>query len=317
MIGGILMNYNKEKFLEILDRIKLTFGSQNKMADALEISSSYITKIYDENTKNPPAPEYLQKIANNSRGITHYQELMQICGYSKETMESIVNNIYNQLKQLSLTIYKKNNKDFYEVESSIETFQEYSKDLIDSIQQNKHSQILFRDYYNKDRFLDDDNYVCSFLFLFEAFLQCIEKENYLTIINYPYTDWLDNESLYQKLLSVEDLKNMQLLSNSSDYANLNLTFQKDLLQYIKKFTTCLNLAYLSDFDNNTLTELFKKKASHQQSTQTQKKKDVDPLGLSEIGFDINSYIPPTPTQKEQIKAMIEIILKENKKKEDT
>ncbi len=42
-------------------------------------------------------------------------------------------------------------------------------------------------------------------------------------------------------------------------------------------------------------------------------KPNDPLGLSEIGFNIDNYTPPTETQKEQIKAMVEIILKENKK----
>lgn len=42
----------------------------------------------------------------------------------------------------------------------------------------------------------------------------------------------------------------------------------------------------------------------------------DSLGLAEIGFDINNYTPPSKAQKEQIKAMIEIILKENKKKKD-
>lgn len=39
----------------------------------------------------------------------------------------------------------------------------------------------------------------------------------------------------------------------------------------------------------------------------------DPLGLAKIGFNINNYTPPTEIQKEQIKAMIEIILKDNKK----
>ena len=75
------MNYDKQKFLNILDKLKASFGSQNKMAETLELSSSYITKIYDENTKNPPAPEYLKKIAENSNGITTYEELMSICGY--------------------------------------------------------------------------------------------------------------------------------------------------------------------------------------------------------------------------------------------
>lgn len=48
-------------------------------------------------------------------------------------------------------------------------------------------------------------------------------------------------------------------------------------------------------------------------TNVRQSQTDDPLGLSEIGFDINNYIPPTETQKEQIKAMVEIILKENKK----
>ena len=42
----------------------------------------------------------------------------------------------------------------------------------------------------------------------------------------------------------------------------------------------------------------------------------DPLGLAKIGFNMKDYNPPTETQKEQIKIIIETILKDNKKKED-
>lgn len=42
----------------------------------------------------------------------------------------------------------------------------------------------------------------------------------------------------------------------------------------------------------------------------------DPLGLAKIGFSMKDYVPPTETQKEQIKIIIETILKDNKKKED-
>lgn len=43
----------------------------------------------------------------------------------------------------------------------------------------------------------------------------------------------------------------------------------------------------------------------------------DPLGLAKIGFNMKDYNPPTETQKEQIKVIIETILKDNlKKKED-
>ena len=39
----------------------------------------------------------------------------------------------------------------------------------------------------------------------------------------------------------------------------------------------------------------------------------DPLGLAKIGFSMENYTPPTETQKEQIKVIIETILKDNKK----
>lgn len=41
----------------------------------------------------------------------------------------------------------------------------------------------------------------------------------------------------------------------------------------------------------------------------------DPLGLAKIGFSMKDYTPPTETQKEQIKSLIEVILKDNKKDE--
>ena len=43
----------------------------------------------------------------------------------------------------------------------------------------------------------------------------------------------------------------------------------------------------------------------------------DPLGFAKIGFSMDNYTPPTEKQKEQIRDLLEIILKDNKKdKED-
>lgn len=43
----------------------------------------------------------------------------------------------------------------------------------------------------------------------------------------------------------------------------------------------------------------------------------DPLGLAKIGFNMENYTPLTEKQKEQIRDLLEIILKDNKKtKED-
>lgn len=79
-VKGNENGYNRKLFLRILDDIKLNCCSQNKMAEELGLSSSYITKIYTEKT-NPPAPDVLRKIAKASKEITTYKELMQVCGY--------------------------------------------------------------------------------------------------------------------------------------------------------------------------------------------------------------------------------------------
>ena len=43
------------------------------------------------------------------------------------------------------------------------------------------------------------------------------------------------------------------------------------------------------------------------------KKDNDLLDLASMGFNADNYTPPTSTQKEQIKGLIEVFLKDNKK----
>lgn len=42
-------------------------------------------------------------------------------------------------------------------------------------------------------------------------------------------------------------------------------------------------------------------------------KETDPLGLAKIGFNMKDYNPPTETQKQQIKGLLEVIMKDNKK----
>lgn len=41
----------------------------------------------------------------------------------------------------------------------------------------------------------------------------------------------------------------------------------------------------------------------------------DPLGLAKIGFSLENYTPLTEKQKEQIRDLLEVILKDNKKED--
>lgn len=50
-------------------------------------------------------------------------------------------------------------------------------------------------------------------------------------------------------------------------------------------------------------------------TDIRKNEKQDPLGLAKIGFNMDNYTPPTDKQKEQIRDLIELILKDNKRKD--
>lgn len=49
------------------------------------------------------------------------------------------------------------------------------------------------------------------------------------------------------------------------------------------------------------------------SDERNPEKMEDPLGLAKMGFSMKDYNPPSETQKQQIKGLLEIIMKDNKK----
>lgn len=67
------------------------------------------------------------------------------------------------------------------------------------------------------------------------------------------------------------------------------------------------LATLANFFNCSIDYLLGK------SNIRNPEQQEDPLGLAKIGFNMKDYTPPTETQKEQIKSLIEVIMKDNKK----
>ena len=66
------------------------------------------------------------------------------------------------------------------------------------------------------------------------------------------------------------------------------------------------LSILADFFDVSIDYLLGK------SNVRNPKQEDDPLGLANIGFSMKNYKPPTETQKDQIRDMIKIILKDNK-----
>lgn len=72
--------YNQERFLKILRNIQGN-KSLNDFAKDIDVDASVLSRISTYNRTSPLSPEMLRKIANNSRGVTTYVELLEICGY--------------------------------------------------------------------------------------------------------------------------------------------------------------------------------------------------------------------------------------------
>ena len=140
--------YDQDKLINIIKEAQGTY-SLNEFSRISEVDSAYLSRILNKKRTNPPSPRILEKIANASHGTTTYEELMQICGYSEESLETTVYNIYQRLKQLSKKFHNKQHKDIYEVESSIENFHKYTDDLIKCVKKKSPFRIYLVDYFRK------------------------------------------------------------------------------------------------------------------------------------------------------------------------
>ena len=73
--------FDKNKFANILKKILEQYNNQNEFAHNSHIGRAYISRILNMHLSTPPKPSTLQGIADASKGITTYDELMGICGY--------------------------------------------------------------------------------------------------------------------------------------------------------------------------------------------------------------------------------------------
>lgn len=76
--------FDKQKFSEILTQIVKQYNNISDFANVSTLGRSYISKYINLKLNSPPSPKVLDKIANYSKGITNYNELMEVCGHITE-----------------------------------------------------------------------------------------------------------------------------------------------------------------------------------------------------------------------------------------
>lgn len=106
-------------------------------------------------------------------------------------------------------------------------------------------------------------------------INCSSAEEYIFDILYTY-DILDTTN-YTEIEKKKIIDSYNYIDNDKEYK-----------QYIKKY--------------KKLKKEYPKAINY-----------YDPLGLAQIGFSMDNYAPPTDAQREQIKGLLEVILKDNKK----
>jgi transcriptional regulator with XRE-family HTH domain len=87
--------FNREKFANILKNINELYENQTSFAKKAHLNRTYLSQYMNLKLDSPPSPKKLKGIADASRGITTYEELMEICGHVTEnafTNNSIVDH---------------------------------------------------------------------------------------------------------------------------------------------------------------------------------------------------------------------------------
>lgn len=89
--------FDKNKFAQILKNINETYNSQRDFSKKSEINRTYLSQYMNMKLDEPPKPKTLQKLADASKGLTNYTELMLICDY--------LNDDFDELMGDNITVY--------------------------------------------------------------------------------------------------------------------------------------------------------------------------------------------------------------------
>lgn len=257
--------FNKNRFAQILKNISETFENQRDFSKKSEINRTYLSQYMNMKIDKPPKPEILKRIADNSKGVTTYEELMEICGYKEESLESYTYNSYNKLKKFETFLQEKeNNEDVVNVDSVVQYFLKYINILKNNIYEegeDKYNTIFLYDIFREKFIKEDYGYVTGFMILYDDFIKYLGKTDVVQVLNYTFLDWFKIENIYSIL---KNFNKIELLSYNCEIVKL-INDNIDILEIedkIRNYANCISLALLSDSDNNNiLSDFFKYKAN--------------------------------------------------------
>ncbi len=230
--------FNKQKFSEIFIKIYNTYANQRDFANSTGVNRAYISQYMNCKLPNPPTPKVLEKIANGSKGLTTYNELMQICGYLKETSSNNIAHIAQRVFDENFPLLDKYNL-------STEQIMEIQKILIERNEKISSVESQINSFVEVTTIED-----------FEEDLSIKDLYNDLISINNRIAAILDryNQADYEypiPLYNNISVKNYFIDFENSDfnkYINLNINLQKmnELIFYFALVISDNSMAPLLD-----------------------------------------------------------------------
>ena len=97
--------FDKNKFAKILREIYETFDTQREFSSKVGVSRGYLSEYMNMKKEKPPSPKILENISANSKGMTNYRELMQVCGYTDYLTDDFFDdNVSNKNNKIPIII---------------------------------------------------------------------------------------------------------------------------------------------------------------------------------------------------------------------
>ncbi len=196
--------YNQKKFIEILKKCQSNM-SLNEFARLSNVDAGYLSRIINKKKSTPPSPRILEKISKASKGVTTYEELMEVCGYVN-FVDSFFNDSVYQINDKIPLIH---NIEFKDNKFIVDNFNHYiySNFNLDSD----------KEYFAYE--IRDDDSLLPMLGKDDIVIVCRQNtyEN-----NYYFLICLD-ESLILIRKLVKDKEILQLQSINPYYPVINLT----------------------------------------------------------------------------------------------
>lgn len=243
--------FSKEVFSNVLYKINSNYSSMSELSKNAGLDRGYISKYINKKLDNPPSPKILQKIADSSKGIITYAELMEICGYFEGTPSNNTAHIAQRIFDENIPLLDKYNL-------SAEQIMKLKEILIERNEKNSSVESQINSFVEVTTIED-----------FEKDLSIKDLYNELISINNRIAAILDryNQADYEypiPLYNNISVKNYFIDFKNSDfnkYINLNINLQKmnELIFYFALVASDNSMAPLLDVgDIAFIRELSKK-----------------------------------------------------------